>query len=133
MKPAEYLESIKERLGADSFLSRFRIIREYSNPETAHIRARITFPNQNYLEFYEYIEQVGKGNLQIKTYSYHWADKDNRLIRRWDNTRHFPKLKNFPHHIHAPTGEAEESVTPGTPTDIFAILDEIAKNFGVVK
>jgi len=123
MKPVNYLESVKDRLGSDSFLSGFRIIREYSNPETAHIRARIIISNGSYLEFYEYIEQVGKGELQIKTYSYHWADKDNRLIRRWDNTKHFPKLKNFPHHIH--DGETGE-VTSGKPINIFEVLDEIA-------
>ncbi|MFH1907697.1 MAG: hypothetical protein ABIL11_10030 [Chloroflexota bacterium] len=78
MKPAEYLESVKDRLSTDSSITRSRIIREYSNPETAHLRARL-------------------------------------------------KLKNAPHHIHTPIGEAEEEVTPGTPTNIFAILDEIAK------
>lgn len=126
MKPAEYLESVKDRLGADTLISNFRILREYSNPETAHIRARITFPNESYLEFYEYIEQAGKEDLQIKTYSYHWADRNNHPIRRWDNTKHFPKLKNFPHHVHI----RENEVAPGAPTNIFAVLDEIAKIIG---
>lgn len=33
-------------------------------------------------------------------YSYHWQDRQNRLILRWDNAPHFPHLSTFPHHKH---------------------------------
>jgi hypothetical protein len=50
-------------------------------------------------------------------------DKDGNHIRRWDNTPHFPKLKNFPHHIHV----KEDDVISGKPIDIFGVLDEVGK------
>ena len=54
---------------------------------------------------------------------YHWADADNQLITRWDNTPHFPDLPGFPDHIHdGATGQ----VTPGQPMSIFAVLNAIA-------
>jgi hypothetical protein len=57
------------------------------------------------------------------TYSYHWTDANNTLIKRWDNTPHFSDMPGFPHHIHhGVTGE----VAPGQPMSIFAVLDEIA-------
>jgi hypothetical protein len=36
----------------------------------------------------------------VSTYSYQWAEADNQLIKRWDNTPHFPDLTGFPDHIH---------------------------------
>lgn len=57
------------------------------------------------------------------TYSYHWADTEGRLIRRWDNTPHFPNLPGFPHHVH--NGRAA-TVSPGQPVNVFTVLDEIA-------
>ena len=59
----------------------------------------------------------------VITYSYHWANANNQLITRWDNTPHFPDLPGFPDHIHdGATGQ----VTPGQPMSIFTVLDAIA-------
>ena len=33
-------------------------------------------------------------------YAYHYQDSNKQLIFRYDNTRHFPDLPNFPHHKH---------------------------------
>ncbi|MEA3359588.1 MAG: DUF6516 family protein [Thermodesulfobacteriota bacterium] len=32
--------------------------------------------------------------------SFHWQDRVDNLIKRWDNAPHFPDLKGFPHHVH---------------------------------
>jgi len=59
----------------------------------------------------------------VITYSYHWADANNQLITRWDNTPHFSDLPGFPDHIHdGATGQ----VTPSQPMSIFTVLDAIA-------
>lgn len=67
------------------------------------------------------------GRLSLLPYSYHWADANQRLIRRWDNAFHHPTLPNFPHHVHM---EAEESVHTGEPVDIFFVLATIGKLIG---
>ena len=67
--------------------------------------------------------QVAVDEIQVVTYSYQWAAAENHLIKRWDNTPHFPNLPNFPHHIH--DGAA---VIPGQPVDIFAVLDQIIQS-----
>lgn len=77
--------------------------------------------DQSYLEFSEYV-QLDDASIQVVTYSYHWATANDDLIKRWDNTPHFPDLDNFPHHIHE--GDA---VLPGNPVDIFIVLDTIAQ------
>jgi hypothetical protein len=123
MKPMDYLESVKKFLLTDFRIIRHQIIREFEESEKAYIRARLTLSDGSFLEFSEYIEWATQDDIRITDYSYHWIDKDGKFLRRWDNTPHFPKLKNFPYHIH--NGETDQ-VMPGKSLNIFAVLDEIA-------
>lgn len=122
MNPIDYLESVRNFLLTDSRINRHQIMREYEDVEKSYIRARLTLADESFLEFSEYIEQGTGDEIVITKYSYHWLDKDGKMLRRWDNTKHFPNLENFPHHVHA----SETDVTSGRPTNIFEVLDEIA-------
>jgi len=123
MKVAEYFESIKDRLFALPFVADFKILKQVDRSNNGHIRARVTLTDNSQLEFSEFIEQNAGDEIRVVTYSYHWSDENGALFRRWDNTPHFPKLKNFPHHIHG----KEDDVISGKPIEIFSILDEIEK------
>ena len=125
MKPSDYLESVKNLLLTDFRISSYQIVREFEETQKCYIRARMTLADGSFLEFSEYIEKGSGDNIQITDYSYHWLDKNGIFLRRWDNTKHFPKLKNAPHHIHTPISKAEEEVTLGALTNIFTVLDEI--------
>lgn len=35
-----------------------------------------------------------------RKYSYHWQDKFENLIIRWDNAPHYKNIVTFPHHKH---------------------------------
>ena len=126
MKIAEYFETIKDHLFVVSFVADFKIIKQADRSKNGHIRARVTFTDNSLLEFSEFVEQNADDEIQLITHSYHWSDENDNAIRRWDNTPHFPKLKNFPHHIHI----GENEVAPGAPINIFAVLAEIAKITG---
>ena len=118
-----YLEAIKERFVTDPLVTQFQVIRERSTLMDGYLRARLALANGSQLEFSEYMQRSSDGEIVVITYSYHWADVNNQLIARWDNTPHFPDLPGFPDHIHdGVTGE----VTPGQPMNIFTVLDEIA-------
>ena len=123
MKIAEYFETIKDRLLIVSFVADFKISKQVDRSKNGHFRARVTFTDNSQLEFSEFVEQNADDEIQVVTYSYHWSDENDNIIRRWDNTPHFPKLKNFPHHIHV----KEDEVISGKPIDIFGVLDEIEK------
>ena len=45
---------------------------------------------------------VESGSIRHLGYRYHFQDKQNHLVFRYDNTPHFPELKGFPHHKHLP-------------------------------
>jgi len=120
----EYLDSIKERLLTDPLISSFQVVREKATLTDGHLRARLCLTDSSLLEFSEYVQRSPKGQVNVVTYSYHWADAHGDLIRRWDNTPHFPDLPGFPHHIHdGRTG----TVDPGELVSISAVLDRIAR------
>lgn len=124
MNPLDaYLNAIKERLLNDPLIADFHILRERIMETESHLRARLTLEGGSMLEFSEYIRHTATDELQTAIYSYHWADVEGQLLKRWDNTPHYPDLPDFPHHIHdGKTG----TVMPGRSINIFQVLDAIA-------
>jgi hypothetical protein len=121
---AEYLTSIKERLTTESAVLSFHVIRERATLSDGHLRARLTLADGSQLEFSEYIQRSPEGQISVVTYSYHWANADGNLIRRWDNTPHHLDLIGSPHHTHT---ELADTPSPGHLVSIFSVLDEIAR------
>ena len=120
-----YVNAMKERFVTDLMIISFPVIRERSTWVDGHLRARLELADGSQLEFSEDMQRSPPGEIVVITSSYHWADADNHLIKRWDNTPHFPALPGFPDHIHdAATGQ----VTTGEPMSIVTVLDEIAGN-----
>jgi hypothetical protein len=120
-----YLNAMKERFVTDLMITSFPVIRERSTWVDGHLRARLELADGSQLEFSEDMQRSPPGEIVVITYSYHWADADNHLIKRWDNTPHFPALPGFPDHIHdGATGQ----VMTGQPMSIVTVLDEIAGN-----
>ena len=76
--------------------------------EKGYIEGQIFFTDDSCLDFAE-VKDIGIVN-KIK-FSYHYMDKENQLIFRYDNAKHFPNLSSFPNHKHKPD-EVIESVEP---------------------
>lgn len=72
------------------------------------ISGYIVFFDDSQLDFAEVKDTASEGK---KKYRYHYMDKDNNLIFRYDNAKHYPELPTFPHHKHTPQG-VEESKEP---------------------
>jgi hypothetical protein len=119
---AEYHQSVKARLLADPLVHRFEIRRERRTLYDGQLRARLTLSNGDLLEFSEYVRQAHDA-IEVVTYSFHWADSEETLIRRWDNAPHFPDLAHAPHHIHQ---GSKGTVVPGSPITIDQVLDKIS-------
>ena len=118
-----YLQAMKERFVTASIVTRFSVIRERATLVDGYLRARLALADGSQLEFSEYMQRSSAGEIVVITYSYLWADANNQLITRWDNTPHFPGLPGFPDHRH---DGAMDEVTSGQPMSIFTVLDAIA-------
>jgi hypothetical protein len=118
-----YVAAMKGRFVTDPLVTQFHVIRERSTLMDGYLRARLTLADGSQLEFSEYMQRSSAGEIVVITYSYHWANANNQLIMRWDNTPYFPGLPGFPDHIH---DGAMGEVTAGQLMSIFTVLDAIA-------
>ena len=102
---ASYLHKVEVSLAAYSWVKSVEVLRcdieETDIEEILVYRFRVYLKEDGLLEIMErvvYFKHDAK--LQVKTYKYHWQDKRNRLIKRWDNAPHFPDIESFPDHMH---------------------------------
>ena len=91
---------------------------EILTSERVNLRIRIRFSKGFLLELNEAVV-AESGTMRHLGYRYHFQDERNELIFRYDNTPHFPELKNFPHHKHM-----ERGVTGCEKPSILRVLEE---------
>ena len=59
-----------------------------------YIKIKAALTDDSVIFIKEYADQ------NERNYSYHWQDINDKMIIRWDNSPHHPKLFNSPHHKH---------------------------------
>lgn len=72
------------------------------NQDQAHIFGVLIFINESSLHFREFID-TSEGTINKVAYSYHFQDKYNNLLFRYDNAKHKPTLA-FDEHKHCSEG-----------------------------
>lgn len=123
----KYLEDVKARLAASACIARIEVITERLIQDRGYLRARLVLINDNFLELSEYFI-IRQDKLETLEYRYQWMDSEKqKLIRRWDNARHFHDLPNFPDHIHL--GD-ENQVIPGQSMSILKLIGVIEQEMG---
>ncbi|MEI7869547.1 MAG: DUF6516 family protein [Candidatus Methylumidiphilus sp.] len=106
------------------------VVAERVTRDRGYFRARLSLVNGDFLEVSEYFT-IRAGKPETLEYRYQWMDSaQERLIRRWDNARHFPGLPNFPHHQHV--GE-DNQVKPSQTLSILGLIDLIELELGLIK
>jgi len=83
-----------------------------------NLRIRVRFLSGYLLELNE-AAIVEAGQLIHLGYRYHFQNKQNNLIFRYDNTPHFPDLEGFPHHKHL-----SDKVTRIEKPSILKVIEE---------
>lgn len=106
-------------LAFDAIIMSYSIAEKaYSNTK-GYFQATIIFQDNSRIELAEVIDTHKD---TITKYRYHYMDKDNALIFRYDNAPHYPFLPTFPHHKHTPS-----QVLPSSPPTLQSILQEASK------
>lgn len=122
-KPSELLNlySQKLNLGVEKKLSpvSFELNFSYRSPRVAHISGYVVFRTGWVLEFDEII---GQERIEIKKlkYRYHVMDKRKKLIFRYDNVPHFPKIRTHPQHKHT-----KDKVIESKALGLLEVIEEI--------
>jgi hypothetical protein len=120
VKPlSKYLNEVESAFStlSSGYIERYE--EEYLTPERVNLRIRIRFTKGYMLEWNEAV--IGEeGRVVHLAYRYHFQDRGNKLIFRYDNTPHFPGLKTFPNHKHLP-----DSVISANGPSVGKVLDEV--------
>ncbi len=80
-------------LGNHKIVIEVRILKTLIEPDIEMIKAIATLTGGSVL----YVSEAE--GMDWREYSYHWQ-KNEKLIRRWDNSPHHRNLPNFPYHVH---------------------------------
>lgn len=114
----EYLEEGIFLLTVSSIVKGFQIITRKETGTDGYLRIRVTLIDEGLLEISIYC-QLAEDTIYLVDYRFHWQDKEGKLKMRWDNARHHPELKTFPHHMHM--GE-DGNVKASTGIDLWGVL-----------
>jgi len=90
-------------------------------PTRLVLRGTIVFIDGSKLTFLEYIVSEEE-KLERISYRFHYTDRDNNLIFRYDNAPHHKELSSYPHHKHLADGRVIEAY----PISLLEVLDEIS-------
>ncbi|MDI6794402.1 MAG: DUF6516 family protein [bacterium] len=99
MRIEVYLQQIKRIIDASPFIVLKRIELDTRTEFTGIIRGSLVFINNTVLHFREVIDVEYR--IERIKYSYQYQDYiTNESIFRYDNAKHHPEIKTFPHHKH---------------------------------
>ena len=111
---SRYLDKIEAEIRKleDVYVERYE--EEILASDRINLRIRVRFKAGNLFELNEAVIIEGD-KLERLNYRYHFQNRQNNLIFRYDNTPHFPDLENFPHHKHLRDGiiSSEEPTVAG--------------------
>ena len=118
---SHYLEVIEAEIRKleDAYVERYE--EEVLTSNRINLRIRVRFKTGYLLELNEAVI-VETEQLERLNYRYHFQDKQNSLVFRYDNTPHFPDLENFPHHKHL-----RESIISSEEPSVVEVIEEAAK------
>ena len=118
----KYISQIKalaDRYSAMPFVLDVQLNFEQRPGEQGYLTGSFHFVDGSELFFREYLDAVPSGVDKL-TYSYHYQDRNKRLIFRYDNAMHRPRLP-MQEHKHT-----TEGVHPASAPTLDEILEEVA-------
>ena len=99
-----------------SIISEYKVIKWEIEPNSYRFIAVLTFIDDTKLFIRDYLFNKNK-----RKYSYHWQEKDENIIVRWDNAPHWESISTFPFHKHV-----GNDILASTETTLEDILEYIS-------
>jgi len=100
MDAQTYLTDTHLRLTVSPVVLAYAVMEERCGIDYGYLRVQVELTNHDFVEMAEYFV-VQTDVITVQRYRYQWMDAARQTFKkRWDNARHHPHLKNFPHHVH---------------------------------
>ena len=112
------MKEILELLNNSDFIIDFKIEEYKEFKDGFYVKISAFLSNSTKLIIREYSDS------RDRNYSYHWQDKDSKLIIRWDNSPYHKNIKTYPHHKHQ-----DDKILPSYEITIKDVLKYIEKYF----
>ena len=116
----EYFDQLENVIHSSGSIYSSAITRDKRSEFTGYFRADLYFLDGSSLHVREFV--FTSSEIARDTYAYHYQPPAGQLVFRYDNTRHFPELDNFPHHKHTPN-----SVVSSQGPDLQYTLEEATR------
>ena len=116
---AEYVAKVEAKINQIRWLIKNESFEVELPEETkiGYLKGHITFIDNSRLFFAETISPT------LKSYRFHYMDKNNNLICRWDTAPHHKEIKTHPFHTHT-----SNAVSESKPLRFLQVL-ELVSNF----
>ena len=115
----EYFQSIGSYIADCHHVTESQIRNDKRSFYIGVVEGEIRFTDNSFLHFIEFVN-VKEGVNRYK-YSYHYQDKAEKVVFRYDMAPHHKEIKTFPHHKHMGSEEVVESIAPS----LSEVLQEI--------
>jgi len=100
-----------------AIISDYEVLLWESEPNSYRFKAKLILIDGSQLIIRDYLFPSGR------KYSFHWKDKNNNLLIRWDNSLHWITIETFPHHKHD-----KKNVLPSQDVTLEDVLNFICEN-----
>lgn len=118
MKSREYYASVQKAILATPHVIQIDVSFDEISEDECYIRGVLTLNGGYQLHIAEYI--VTEPKLERLKYRFHLQAPNAKMIARWDNAPHHPKIKTHPNHLHV-----GEKIKASPPVDIEQVLTEV--------
>ncbi len=105
-----YFDEIEARFISSPMVITYQILRRDVTDTDGLIRLKANLYDSSQGEFFENVMETNS-EIKIRKYSFHWQDKDGKLIKRWDNAAHHKEFSSH-HHLHLSDGTVSKVTVP---------------------
>ena len=116
----DHFNDIEKAIKNDPFVVFSDFNRIHTSSVTVYIKGVIKFIDGTSLCIFQHA-RIKEKYLIITDYRFHYMNKENMVVFRYDSAPHNPEIRTFPHHKHTSSGIEPSPKMP----KIAEILDEI--------
>lgn len=116
-----FVENFERTIASSSFLLSSKI-QKYFGPcgKTVYLRGNLIFIDSSVMEIAIFASESGN-IVSLDKYRMHYMDNHGKMLFRYDNASHYPKMTSHPHHKHTP-----DKILSSTIPSIKDVLNEIS-------